>query len=58
MLQENVYKAIENETKTDGKIVQKRVKNNDVKFQILPLKQSDNTTASSTIHGETKETGN
>ena len=40
--------------KNDGKIVQKRVKNNDVKFQIFPLKKPDTTAAPSSTQGETE----
>lgn len=54
---ENVYKAIEKEVKAEGKIVQKRVKSTDIRFQILPLKKTDSVPKSDSTHCETKDAG-
>ncbi|KAJ9592053.1 hypothetical protein L9F63_001432 [Diploptera punctata] len=37
---DQVYKKIEENIKADGRIVQKRVKGNDIRFQILPPKKT------------------
>lgn len=48
MLQENVYKIVERELGSLGRIVQKRVKNSSIRFQILLPKKSGEAVAEKT----------
>lgn len=41
LLQENIFKKMEESLKTDGRILQKRSKGNELKFQIIPPKQQN-----------------
>lgn len=38
LLQEKIYNTIEETVKIDGRILQKRIKGNELKFQIVPPK--------------------